>query len=202
MNEVRKRLLVVDDDRLVLATLVTGLRSGGFEVVEADNGDDAILLARSHKPDLALLDIRMQGKSGLDVARYLRANTSVPFMFLSAFNDAATVNEAAGYGALGYLVKPLDIRQVIPAVHAALERSAEARGPHVETVEKAAPSPEEAQTLWFAVGLIAERHHLGVLDAIDRIEREASTRQTTPEALAAELVRATELLNMLGKSRN
>src|SRR5258706_991634 len=83
MAEKGERLLIVDDDRLVLATLVSGLKSAGFDVVEADNGDDAILLVRANPPHLALLDIRMQGKSGLDVARYLKANTDVPFMFLS-----------------------------------------------------------------------------------------------------------------------
>ncbi|MEY2656198.1 MAG: hypothetical protein RLZZ524_3226, partial [Pseudomonadota bacterium] len=65
------RILVVDDDRLVLATLVHGLAQAGFDIVDADNGDDAILLARQHKPDLALLDIRMDGLSGFDVAAYL-----------------------------------------------------------------------------------------------------------------------------------
>ena len=81
-------VLVVDDDRLVLATLCAGLRQAGIEVIEADNGDDAILLARRHKPQLAILDMRMQGKSGMDVARYLAANTHTGFLFLSAFNDA------------------------------------------------------------------------------------------------------------------
>ena len=59
------RILVVDDDRLVLATVTHGLSQAGYEVIDADNGDDAILLAREHRPDLALLDIRMEGKSGL-----------------------------------------------------------------------------------------------------------------------------------------
>jgi CheY-like chemotaxis protein len=84
-------ILVVDDDRLVLATLAHGLSQAGYDVIDADNGDDAILLAREHRPHLALLDIRMQGMSGFDVAAYLRANGHVPFMFLSAFADAQTV---------------------------------------------------------------------------------------------------------------
>ena len=62
------RILVVDDDRLVLATVTHGLTQAGYEVIDADNGDDAILLARQQRPELALLDIRMEGKSGFDVA--------------------------------------------------------------------------------------------------------------------------------------
>ena len=85
--EYKGKILVVDDDRLVLATLTHGLSQAGYEVIDADNGDDAILLARQHRPELALLDIRMEGKSGFDVAAYLREYCQIPFMFLSAFTD-------------------------------------------------------------------------------------------------------------------
>ena len=115
----RGTILVVDDNRLVLATLTDGLTRAGYHVIDADNGDDAILLAREHRPDLALLDIRMEGKSGFDVAQYLRSQQRMPFMFLSAFSDEDTVAQVKALGAVAYLVKPLDIRQIVPAVEAA-----------------------------------------------------------------------------------
>jgi response regulator NasT len=128
-------ILVVDDNRLVLASLIDGLTQAGYRVVDADNGDDAMLLAREQRPDLALLDIRMEGKSGFDVARYLRNQCRMPFMFLSAFSDEETVAQVEALGAVAYLVKPLDIRRLVPAVEAAfadLEAGrAEARQPPV-----------------------------------------------------------------------
>ena len=111
--EHKGRILVVDDDRLVLATLVHGLSRAGYEVIDADNGDDAILLARAQRPELALLDIRMEGKSGFDVAEYLRDVCHIPFMFLSAFADAATLAKVEELGALDYLTKPLDVGQIL-----------------------------------------------------------------------------------------
>ena len=114
------KILVVDDDRLVLATLTHGLANAGYEIIDADNGDDAILLARQHRPDLALLDIRMEGMSGFDVAAYLRESLQTPFMFLSAFSDDATAAQVKALGAVAYLVKPLDISQIVPTVEAAL----------------------------------------------------------------------------------
>ena len=114
------RILVVDDDRLVLATVTHGLAQAGFDVIDADNGDDAILLAREHRPELALLDIRMEGKSGFDVAATLRDAYGIPFMFLSAFADEATLATVKSLGALAYLVKPLDVGQIVPAVEAAV----------------------------------------------------------------------------------
>ena len=116
------KILVVDDDRLVLATVAHGLAQAGYDVIDADNGDDAILLARKHKPELALLDIRMEGKSGFDVAEYLRDYGHVPFIFLSAFSDADTVAQVAALGAVAYMVKPLDVGQIVPTVEAAFER--------------------------------------------------------------------------------
>ena len=120
-------ILVVDDDRLVLATLTHGLSQAGYAVIDADNGDDAILLAREHQPDLALLDIRMEGKSGFDVAAYLREYCQMPFMFLSAFSDEETLAQVKALGAVAYLVKPLDIRQIVPAVEAAFANLAARR---------------------------------------------------------------------------
>ena len=110
------RILVVDDDRLVLATVTHGLTQAGYDVIDADNGDDAILLARQHHPELALLDIRMHGKTGFDVAEYLRDVAHVPFMFLSAFADDDTRAKVEELGALAYLVKPLEVAQIVPTV--------------------------------------------------------------------------------------
>ena len=116
------RILVLDDDRLVLATVVHGLTQAGYEVIDADNGDDAILLAREHRPELALLDIRMEGKTGFDVAEYLRDVCRIPFMFLSAFSDEATTAKVEALGAVAYLVKPLDVGKIVPTVDAVLAR--------------------------------------------------------------------------------
>ena len=124
-------ILVVDDNRLVLATLSDGLTRAGYHVYDADNGDDAILIARAHRPELALLDIRMEGKSGFDVAHYLRHQCGMPFMFLSAFSDEQTVAQVKALGAVAYLVKPLDIKQIVPAVEAAFA--------HIETQAAARP---------------------------------------------------------------
>lgn len=115
-HEPPRTVLLCDDDRLILATLSSAMRAAGLEVIEADNGDDAILLARQHRPDLAVLDMRMNGKSGLDVAAYLRDYVGTPFLFLSAFGDDATVRQALAFGALDYLVKPLDSRRVVDTV--------------------------------------------------------------------------------------
>lgn len=194
------RVLVVDDDRLVLATVVAGLRQAGFDVLEADNGDDAILLARSHRPRLAILDMRMQGKSGMDVARYLASNTSTGFMFLSAFGEPSIVDESTRLGALGYLVKPIDIRQIVPAVRAALAKldainsvTAQPAAPGPRTVPALAPALSGNEAI--AVGILMERLRLDQPRALQALREQARSEGRSAESLAASMVEAANRLN-------
>lgn len=183
-------VLVVDDDRLVLAILVEGLREAGFEVSEADNGDDAILLARERNPDIALLDMRMNGMSGMDVARYLRQHTDVPFMFLSAFGDPAIVREATTQGALGYLVKPLELKQIVPALHAALARAQEIRALRRTAAGLPDAGPEDPQTLEQAIATLSEQLGLSRDAARAQIDAQAAAQGRSSESLARDIVRA------------
>ena len=198
------KILVVDDDRLVLATVTHGLAQAGFEVIDADNGDDAILLAREHKPDLALLDIRMEGKSGLDVAAYLREYLHVPFMFLSAFADDETVQQVKDLGAVAYLVKPLDIGQIVPTVAAAIA-NLPGRVPAASVPQSR--SPIEAEPAWgieamvpLAVGVLMHRYSLQRGQALDRLRRLATSEQRSLLDQAGRLVEAVELLAKPGQA--
>ena len=223
------KILVVDDDRLVLATVTHGLVQAGFEVIDADNGDDAILLARQHRPDLALLDIRMEGKSGFDVADYLRESLGTPFMFLSAFADAATVARVKELGAVAYLVKPLDIAQIVPTVEAAVaavraRREREALAPVARPLPAApvtgvgtgvgtgpgtAPAPPAPPSrpvdplndpVPLAVGVLMHRYSLPRAEALQRLTRLAQTDGRSLAAQAAALVDAVELLARPGQA--
>lgn len=191
------RILVVDDDRLVLATLTHGLLQAGYEVIDTDNGDDAILLAREHRPDLALLDIRMEGKSGFDVAAVLRQSPQTPFMFLSAFADDDTVAQVKALGAVDYLVKPLEVKQILPAVEAALAklRARAAPGPQLPDAQAAASSGDVAT----AVGLLMGLHAVSRADAVLRLQRIALEDGQSVQAAAQRLLDASELLARAGR---
>ncbi|KAB0581075.1 response regulator [Ideonella dechloratans] len=213
------KILVVDDDRLVLATVTHGLVQAGFEVIDADNGDDAILLARQHRPDLALLDIRMEGKSGFDVADYLRESLGTPFMFLSAFADAATVARVKELGAVAYLVKPLDIAQIVPTVEAAVAavRARRERESHAPVARPLPTAPATGATpaplapasrpvdplndpVPLAVGVLMHRYSLPRAEALQRLTRLAQTDGRSLAAQAAALVDAVELLARPGQA--
>jgi response regulator NasT len=187
------RILVVDDDRLVLATVTHGLAQAGYDVIDADNGDDAILLAREHRPDLALLDIRMEGKSGFDVAEYLRDVCHIPFMFLSAFSDEATIAQVNALGAVAYMVKPLNVHQIVPTVDAAFAQ--------IRRAAPVPPMPAEpagnplADPVPLAVGVLMHRYSLSRGDALARLQRLAADQGLTLSAQGERLLGAVEELS-------
>ena len=208
------KILVVDDDRLVLATVTHGLSQAGYEVIDADNGDDAILLAREHRPSLALLDIRMEGKSGFDVAETLRDAYAIPFMFLSAFADEATRQQVQALGAMDYLVKPLDVGQIVPAVQAAFARldarldarqdahqdarlhAQPASAPTMAVEPAAAMRADNTLTdpVPLAVGVLMHRHSLPRDQAWQRLQRMAGEQKLPVSVQAERLLAAVEEL--------
>jgi len=192
------KILVVDDDRLVLATVAHGLAQAGYDVIDADNGDDAILLARAHKPDLALLDIRMEGKTGFDVAEYLRDYCQTPFMFLSAFNDDATVEKVKALGAVAYLVKPLDVQQIVPTVESVFARLGDTR----PAAPAATLDHPLADLVPIAVGVLMHRYSLPRAQALERLRRQAGAEGRALQAQAQRVVEAVEVLSDAGQPPN
>ncbi len=198
------KILVVDDDRLVLATVAHGLTQAGYEVIDADNGDDAILLARKHRPELALLDIRMEGKTGFDVAAYLRESCHVPFMFLSAFSDPDTVAQVAALGAVAYMVKPLDVGQIVPTVEAAFERLRAQRAEAATQAQARAAQPAAnvptSDVVSLAAGVLMHRYSLSRGEALARLQRIAAAADVPLHEQAERLVRAVEELARPGNA--
>ena len=192
----KARILIADDDRLVRVTVATGLRQAGYEVIEAADGEDAVRLARCEKPALAVLDLRMPRLSGLEAAARLRSETDVPFIVLSAYDDTKAVREAVDAGALGYLVKPIDVRQMLPTIEAALDRAAEIR--ELRTSQSQLNTAlEQGRETSVAVGIMMARHQLEEREAFELLRGHARRSRRKLADVAAELVRAVNTVNEL-----
>lgn len=181
------KLLVADDDRVVLFTLAESLREAGFEVVEARDGERALALCREQAFDLALLDIRMPGLDGLELARRMRAETEVPFLFFSAYDDEELVKQAVDLGALGYLIKPLEVRAILPTLRTALARAEEIRG-LLRRQEGLQGALHSNRTIATAVGMVMRDLDLDLDTAFTRLRKHARDRGMKLEKLAAEMI--------------
>lgn len=115
------RVLIADDDGVTLMVLQRALTEMGHEVVaKAGDGEQAVALAREHKPDLGILDIRMPGMDGLAACRAIQGFSAMPIIVLSAHSEAGLGSEASKAGADAYLVKPFTPAQLGPAIELAL----------------------------------------------------------------------------------
>jgi len=123
----KRKILLVDDDPITLAIIGQLLIKAGYEIAQAASGSEALEIAKKIRPDLALLDVVMAGMSGIELAKHLQDIGNIPFMFISAHAEAEIVKQATEYGAVGYLLKPFDMAQVIPAFEAALGRADDIR---------------------------------------------------------------------------
>lgn len=182
-------ILLVDDDRLILATLSDGLRRFGYAVETASDGERALALCAAAEPDLAILDLSMPGMSGVELARRLRETTQVPYLFLSAYSDHEVVDSAVEEGALGYLVKPLDVNQIAPAVEAALARAAEIRDLREREAGLQGALTTSRETA-MAVGVIMERYRLDRDQAFEALRSHARSQRRRVEEVAEAMLRA------------
>ncbi|MFA9216021.1 MAG: ANTAR domain-containing response regulator [Sphingomonadaceae bacterium] len=191
-----KILLLVDDDRLVLSTTSHGLRRAGYTVVGAESAEDAeAWLASGVRPDLALLDVRMPGQGGLHLARRLHELDHIPFVMLSAYSEASLVEQTARNGALAYLVKPLDIPQLVPAIEAALARADELQELR-EGRRQLQRALDDERSISVATGILMIEYKLGRQQAFALLRDTARKQRRKLNAVADELVHARELLNL------
>jgi two-component system, response regulator PdtaR len=195
-NRAPTHVLLVDDDRPILAALAAGMRRAGYTVSEAQSGEAALDLARSTRFDVALLDVRMPGMSGLDLAKELTQTIDLPFLFMSAHSEIDVVKDAAEYGALGYLLKPVDISQVVPAIEAALARAQELRKLR-ETEAHLNVALASGREINIAIGIIMERNRVDRQGAFDILRIHARSQRRKMSEMAEEFVKAAETLNMV-----
>jgi len=189
-------LLLVDDERLVLATLAQGLSKAGYAVSTAESVDEAeALLASGERPDLVILDVSMPGRNGLELAERLHSFDHIPFLLLTAYSDQAIVEQAAACGALGYLVKPVDTRQLVPAIEAALARAAELRSLRM-TGQQLQNALDGEREISIAVGITMVQYRLGRKAAFELLRKTARSQSRRLAELAIDVIKASEALNL------
>jgi two-component system, OmpR family, KDP operon response regulator KdpE len=130
-----RRVLVVDDEPQILRALETTLRGAGYEVDTAGTAETALARAAAKPPDAIVLDLVLPDQSGVEVARELRAWTTVPIVILSAVGEERDKVEALDAGADDYVTKPFGIDELLARLRAALRRAAGPGDPVIEIGE-------------------------------------------------------------------
>lgn len=126
MDTARRRVLIAEDEALIRLDLAEMLAEAGYDVVaQASNGEQAVDLAREHRPDLVIMDVKMPRLDGIAAASLVAAERIAPVVMLTAFSQRDLVERARDAGAMAYLVKPFTITDLVPAIEMATSRFAE-----------------------------------------------------------------------------
>jgi AmiR/NasT family two-component response regulator len=124
----RVSVLVAEDETIIRLDLRAQLEESNYVVCgEAKDGHEAVALARTLHPDLAVLDVKMPGLDGIEAARMILAERPIPILMLTAYSDAELVRRAAKAGVYAYLVKPFRASDLLPAIETAIARFEEAQ---------------------------------------------------------------------------
>ncbi len=192
----KRLILIVDDDQLLAEFLSVILQNAGYETMQAHSADHALKLVAEREPDMALLDIHMPGMSGLELAKQLNRETSVPFMFLSGRGDADAGKQAAAYGAVGFVVKPVDEKHLMPAFEAGLARADEIRQLRRTELNLNAALAAGRETS-LAVGLLMCKFQTDRNTAFEVLRDHARSSRRKVNEVADQLLAAEETLNSL-----
>ena len=184
------RILIAEDETIIRLDLRELLEQAGFEVcAEAKDGAEAVELARSEEPDLAVLDVKMPRLDGIEAARRILAERPIPIVMVTAYGQQELVSRAVEAGVFGYLVKPFRETDLLPAIATARARHGELAALREET-ESLAEALAARKAIERAKGLLMEKEGLNEEEAFARL-RKASQVSGRPLKVVAEAVVAT-----------
>ena len=176
------RILVAEDEALIRMDLVEMLQEAGYTVVaQAANGEEAIALATEHRPDLAILDVKMPILDGISAAE--KIISIAPVLMLTAFSQCELAERARDAGVMAYVVKPFTIGDLVPAIEIAISRHTQMRS----LAEEVADLHERLETRKIidrAKGILMKALNLSEPEAFSWIQRAAMDRRLTMKEVA------------------
>ncbi len=185
------RVVIAEDEAIIRLDLKETLQEEGYDVVgETGRGDEAVELVKTLEPDLAILDIRMPGLDGLEVARQIADDKKSAVLILTAYSQRDLIEEARDAGALAYLVKPFQRSELIPAVEIALGRHREMRTLQDET-KSLEEQLETRKLVDRAKGILMDGHGMSENEAFDWIQKTAMNNRVKARDVAQQVIDGT-----------
>ena len=183
-NATPLRVVIAEDEALIRLDLREMLTEEGFDVVgEAADGEQAVALATELNPDLVICDIKMPKLDGISAATEITAKRIAPVIMLTAFSQRDLVERARDAGAMAYLVKPFEKRELLPAIEMATSRFAEIKALESEVTDLK-DRLEARKLIERAKGVLMTQHQLTEPEAFRWIQRAAMDNRTSMRAVA------------------
>ncbi|WP_084102039.1 response regulator [Demequina sp. NBRC 110051] len=184
----KRRAVVAEDEALIRMDIVETLREGGYDVVgEGANGEEGVALAKEHKPDVVVMDIKMPVMDGITAAEQIAAERVAPVVLLTAFSQTELVERARDAGAMAYVVKPFTPADLLPAVEIAASRFSEIRALESEIAD-ITERMETRKKVERAKGLLMEKMKLNEPESFRWIQKTSMDRRLTMKEVAEAVI--------------
>ena len=184
------RIIVADNESIIRMDLRELLEEAGHTVVgEASDGRKAVELARRHKPDLVIMDIKMPEMDGITAAKIISQEKIAPVLLLTAFSQKEIVEKAKDSGVLAYLVKPVKEANLFPAMEIAISRFQEFAELERE-LEDVKNSLETRRILDRAKGILMDAYNLSEGEAYRRIQQYSMSKRKSIRDVAEAIIEA------------
>ncbi len=186
--KAQRTVVVAEDESLIRIDIVETLTDNGFTVVgEAADGEAAVAMARQHRPDLVVMDVKMPLMDGITAAEILTKERIAPVVLLTAFSQRELVERASEAGALAYVVKPFSPNDLMPAIEIALSRYQQISALEDE-VAGIAERLETRKVLDRAKGILNDTMGLTEPEAFRWIQKASMDRRLTMREVAQTVV--------------
>ena len=192
------RLLIAEDEHLVAVSLANHIEKLGYEVVgPAANGQEAIELAKQSRPDMALLDVRMPVKDGLETAGTLFRQMRIPVMMISAYANPEYLQRGTEIGIFGYVLKPVSEDLLRVSISVAWARYREHMRLY-ERVDDLTGRLEERKVIERAKGLLVKNLDISEEEALRRLRHQARQTRRKMVDMAQAVIQTHELMDNKG----
>jgi response regulator NasT len=190
VNQTPFRVVIAEDEALIRLDLKEMLEEDGYVVAaEASDGEAAVKLTESLRPDLVIMDIKMPGLDGISAAERITGEHLAPVVILTAFSQRELVMRARDAGAMAFLVKPFTKADLVPAIEIAVSRFQEVAALEAE-VANLKDRLEVRKLLDRAKGLLQAERGIGEAEAFRWIQKSSMDRRMTMRAVAEEVLQA------------
>lgn len=187
-DQVKRRVVIAEDEAIIRLDLKEMLEEEGYEVVgEAGDGQRAVELVEEHRPDLVVLDVKMPVLDGISAAELITEKRLAPVLMLTAFSQRELVERARDAGAMAYLVKPFQKSDLVPAIEMAISRYAEVRALEGEVADLQERF-ETRKVVDRAKGLLQAEHGFTEPEAFRWIQKQSMDRRLSMRAVAEAVV--------------
>jgi len=186
-NQDKKvRILVAEDETIIRLDLVEMLTEAGYEVIaQAENGAVAVELAKQHKPDLAILDVKMPEMDGITAAEQIIV--LAPVLMLTAFSQRELVERARDAGVMAYVVKPFSINNLVPAIEIAISRHKQMKSLETEVAD-IYERLETRKVIDRAKGILMKAMNLSEPESFSWIQKTAMDRRISMKEVANAII--------------